>query len=151
MPPKEPQLEPQSFAKHFNEALILSALERGPKHGYQLALDIEERSEGAFGFKHGTLYPILHKLEKDGLIKGAWSEGGPRGRRKRYQLTRDGNRYLRSLRSGWREFLHQFLEVMGEEDSRTPSIRCFGTPMPVSRCRSLPGPGSFWSWLPIWK
>ena len=117
MAPKDPKLEPQSFAKHFNEALILSALERGPKHGYQLALDLEERSDGEFGFKHGTLYPILHKLEKDGLIRGAWSEGGPRGRRKRYTLTKNGKRYLSSLRDRWEGFLHRFLGVIGEEES----------------------------------
>ncbi len=89
MSPKKPNLEPQSLTKHFNEALILSALRRGAKHGYQLALDIEERSGGRFGFKHGTLYPILHKLEKDGLIEGAWSDEGQRGKRKRRCLSPD--------------------------------------------------------------
>ena len=117
MPPTGPRLEPQSFAKHFNEALILSALERGTKHGYQLALEIEERSEGNFGFKHGTLYPILHKLEKDGLIHGTWSEGGPKGRRKQYQLTNEGSRYLQDLREGWGRFLDRFLDVIGKEES----------------------------------
>jgi len=115
MTPKEPRLEPQSFGKHFNEALILSSLEDGPKHGYQLALDIEERSGGRFGFKHGTLYPILHKLEKDGLIEGAWSDEGNRGRRKRYQITGDGRLYLRDLKKLWRAFMSTFSEVMGEE------------------------------------
>jgi DNA-binding PadR family transcriptional regulator len=117
MTTREPQLEPQSFAKHFNETLILSALDRGPKHGYQLALDVEERSGGEFGFKHGTLYPILHKLEKDGLIRGAWSEGGPRGRRKSYELTAEGRRYLRDLRDQWGSFLRRFLDTIGEEES----------------------------------
>jgi DNA-binding PadR family transcriptional regulator len=117
MTPKEPHLEPQSFAKHFNEALILAALQSGPKHGYQLALDIEERSGGRFGFKHGTLYPILHKLEKEGLIEGAWSDEGQRGKRKRYQLTRDGELYLRDLRNAWNGFLGTFSGVIGEEKS----------------------------------
>jgi len=117
MSPKEPKLEPQSLTKHFNEALILSALRRGAKHGYQLALDIEERSGGRFGFKHGTLYPILHKLEKDGLIEGAWSDEGQRGKRKRYQLTRDGKRYLRDLGESWTSLLKHFGEMIGEEES----------------------------------
>ncbi|MBT8397796.1 MAG: helix-turn-helix transcriptional regulator [Gemmatimonadetes bacterium] len=115
MPPKQPHLEPQSFAKHFNEALLLSALESGPKHGYQLALDIEERSGKRFGFKHGTLYPILHKLEKEGLIEGAWSDEGSRGKRKRYQLTRDGELYLQDLRMAWKGFIDRFCEVIREE------------------------------------
>ena len=117
MTPKQPHLEPQSFAKHFNEALILSALESGPKHGYQLALDIEERSGERFGFKHGTLYPILHKLEKEGLIEGAWSDEGSRGKRKRYRLTGDGELYLRDLRKAWKGFLGCFSDVIREEGS----------------------------------
>jgi PadR family transcriptional regulator PadR len=117
MSPKSPNLEPQNLTKHFNEALILSALLRGAKHGYQLALDIEERGAGRFGFKHGTLYPILHKLEKDGLIEGTWSDEGQRGKRKRYQLTRDGKRYLQDLRKSWTSLLKRFGEMIGEEES----------------------------------
>jgi DNA-binding PadR family transcriptional regulator len=117
MTSKEPHLGPQSFAKHFNEALILSSLQDGPKHGYQLALDIEEQSGGRFGFKHGTLYPILHKLEKEGLIEGAWSDEGQRGKRKRYQLTLAGELYLNGLRKAWRDFMGVFSGVMGEEVS----------------------------------
>ena len=117
MTPSDPAVEPQSLAKHFNEALILSSLRSGPKHGYQLALDIEERSGGRFGFKHGTLYPILHKLEKEGLLEGAWSDEGQRGKRKRYQLTRDGKRYLKELRASWESLLGRFSEMIGEEKS----------------------------------
>ena len=116
MTPKEPNLEPQNLSKHFKEALILSSLQSCPKHGYQLALDIEERSGGRFGFKHGTLYPILHKLEKEGLMEGAWSDEGQRGKRKRYQLTRDGKAYLRDLRLSWTSLLNQFAEMIGEEE-----------------------------------
>jgi DNA-binding PadR family transcriptional regulator len=115
MSPREPKLEPQSLTKHFNEALILTSLRRGPKHGYQLALDIEERSEGRFGFKHGTLYPILHKLEKDGIIEGTWSDEGQRGKRKKYQLTAEGRSYLRSLRDSWESLLGSFWSLVGEE------------------------------------
>ena len=115
MAPKDPSVEPQNLTKHFNEALILSSLRRGPKHGYQLALDIEERSDGRFGFKHGTLYPILHKLEKEGLIEGAWSDEGQRGKRKRYRLTRDGTRYLQELTESWQALLGSFEDVIGKE------------------------------------
>ena len=116
MSEKDTVVEPQSLAKHFNEALILSALRSWPKHGYQLALDIEERSGGRFGFKHGTLYPILHKLEKDGLIEGAWSDEGRRGRRKRYQLTRNGKRYFKELKASWATLLTRFSDFLGEEE-----------------------------------
>ena len=64
-----PVVEIQNLTKNCNEILILSILHRSKKHGYQLALEIEEKSEGRFKFNHGTLYPILHKLEKEGIIK----------------------------------------------------------------------------------
>jgi PadR family transcriptional regulator PadR len=116
MSPKDPNLGPQNLSKHFNEALLLSSLRRGPKHGYQLALDIEEKSEGRFVFKHGTLYPILHKLEKEGLIEGAWSDEGQKGKRKRYQLTRDGKRYLEELLESWMSLMGRFSVLVEEEE-----------------------------------
>ena len=73
--PVAPALDIQSLSRSCNEVLILSTLSSGPHHGYQLALEIEDRSGGAFRFKHGTLYPILHKLENDKLIQGGLARG----------------------------------------------------------------------------
>lgn len=105
-------VETQSLTRSCNELLILSALDRGPKHGYELAIDIEERGGGIFGFKHGTLYPILHKLEKNKLIRGAWSDEGPRGKRKSYELTDRGRRYLEELRTSWQAFSERLSTVI---------------------------------------
>ena len=77
----------QGLPRSCNEALILACLAGGPRHGYQLALDLETRSGGAFRLKHGTLYPILHRLEQEALIEGAWDDEGPRGKRKAYRLV----------------------------------------------------------------
>ena len=114
MSPKAPNLEPQNLTKHFNEALILSALLRGAKHGYQLALDIEERGAGRFGFKHGTLYPILHKLENDGLIRGDWLEEEGKRKRKSYRLTDAGRRRLTRQIVEWSEFFERFFNIVVE-------------------------------------
>ena len=105
-------VETQNLTRSCNELLILSALERGPKHGYELAIDIEERGAGIFGFKHGTLYPILHKLEKNKLIRGAWSDEGPRGKRKSYEPTDRGRRYLEELRTSWEAFSERLSTVI---------------------------------------
>lgn len=113
---KEPTVEIRSLTPSCNEALILSALERGATHGYQLAVDLEERSGGVFEFKHGTLYPILHKLEKEGLIEGSWSDEGKRGRRRHYRLTERGREYARRQRASWREFADRFFEVIGRSE-----------------------------------
>lgn len=111
-----PSVEAQSLTKSCNEALILAALAGGKKHGYQLALEIESRSEGAFKFNHGTLYPILHKLERDGLISGSWSADGQGRKRKSYALTRSGRQYTRELIASWRAFADRFFDVVeGDE------------------------------------
>jgi PadR family transcriptional regulator PadR len=109
-------MEIRSLTRSCNEALILTVLERGPSHGYQLALDLEEESGGFFEFKHGTLYPILHKLEKDGLIEGTWSDEGIRGRRRHYRLTEQGREYARAQRAAWRDFVAHLVEVIGRSE-----------------------------------
>lgn len=113
----EPSIQLQSLTRRCNEALILTSLDRGHKHGYQLALDLEERGGERFGLKHGTLYPILHDLEKRGLIQGEWSDEGPRGKRKRYGLTRAGEAYTRELRAEWERFMNQ-LHALLELEAR---------------------------------
>lgn len=83
----------QTLGRAIHEVLILAVLRDGPKHGYQIALDVEERTEGAYQFQHGTLYPILHRLERAGRITGRWDRSSGR-RRKEYELTDDGRGHL---------------------------------------------------------
>jgi PadR family transcriptional regulator PadR len=105
-------IEPQNLAKNCNEALILSILAGGRKHGYQIAVEIEERSGGFFKFNHGTLYPILHKLEKEGMIEGSWTSEGPKRKRRLYSLTRRGKDYAARQTAAWRTFFEHFFEIM---------------------------------------
>ncbi len=107
----------QNLTKSCNEVLVMSFLKDGPKHGYQLALFSEDPAGGYFRFKYGTLYPILHKLEKQGLIKGLWSDEGPRGKRKSYCLTKKGRAWLKKEKVVWREFMQRFKQVIGEGES----------------------------------
>jgi DNA-binding PadR family transcriptional regulator len=112
---KKSKFELQNLSRSCNEVVVLTFIEEGPKHGYQLAVDSDEKADGYFRFQHGTLYPILHKLEKQGLIKGVWSNEGPRGKRKSYRLTRKGRRFLDQQRDSWRDFIDHFLTVIGKE------------------------------------
>ena len=107
-------LDIQNLSRSCNEVLILSTLSSGPRHGYQLALELEENSRGAFRFKHGTLYPILHKLENDGLIRGDWLEEVGKRKRKSYRLTDAGRRRLGEQIVEWSEFLERFFNVVVE-------------------------------------
>jgi len=90
-----------NLSKRINELLVLAVLEGEGGHGYQIALRVEERTGGTFTFQHGTLYPILHRLEKEGRVRGEWSDVGRR--RKTYSLTAAGDRALREEAARLRE------------------------------------------------
>ena len=113
---KKPNIEISNLAKNCNEALILAILSEKYKHGYQIALEIEERSKGLFKFNHGTLYPILHKLEKDGLIKGFWKDEGTKRKRKYYSITKNGEEYFTGQQAGWQNFFSNFFKIVGEKN-----------------------------------
>lgn len=112
---KKPGIEISNLSKNCNEALILAILAQGDRHGYQIALEIEEQSGGKFSFNHGTLYPILHKLEKDGMIKGIWENDGTKRKRKYYKIIPKGNKYYELQRSEWRNFFTVFLPLIDGE------------------------------------
>ena len=103
-----------NLTKNLNEILILATLFKDKKHGYQIALDIEEKSDGLFKFNHGTLYPILHKLEKEGLIKGTWKNSGSKRQRKYYTITAKGKKYARCRLMGWKGFFKEFFDIVGD-------------------------------------
>lgn len=85
------------------DALLLAALEDGPRHGYAVMEALREVTAGRLDLPTGTIYPALHRLEQAGLITGSWSVVAGR-RRRSYQLTAAGARALSGKRADWREF-----------------------------------------------
>jgi PadR family transcriptional regulator PadR len=85
------------------DLLLLSALAEGPSHGYLLIERLRERSDGAFDLPEGTVYPALHRLERDGLLSSEWTEA-PGRRRRVYRLTRAGRAALGRRETEWRSF-----------------------------------------------
>ena len=69
--------------------LVLMALLNGPKHGYEIAKHIEEKSNGLFKMPFGTLYPILHRLEKQAYVTVEDERSSARPK-KIYKLTKEG-------------------------------------------------------------
>ena len=108
----ERDFDVQAFARGINELLVLASLRDDAKHGYQIALDVEAESNGLFRFRHGTLYPILHRLEAEGLIRGSWAREGAR-RRKVYALTPAGARHLTGETGRVREIVGRLLRLLG--------------------------------------
>ncbi len=89
--------------KNHLELLVLTALEAGPGHGYSIIRAIRERSGGEFELLEGSLYPALHRLERDGLVTSSWSEVAGRKRRV-YKLSRKGRAALDEQERDWRRF-----------------------------------------------
>lgn len=86
------------------ETLILALVEDRPRHGYEIAKLIEERSDGVLQFQVASLYPLLYRLEKRGLIKGTWIEKAGQRRRRFYKLTAAGKKVLTAQRQTWSDF-----------------------------------------------
>jgi transcriptional regulator len=95
------------------ELLVLALVEERARHGYEIAKLIEQRSGGVLKFHIASLYPMLYRLEKRGLIVGKWVEKAGERRRRFYRLTADGRRVLASHRSRWEEFIHALTRVAG--------------------------------------
>ena len=84
--------------------LILSLLEHGDLYGYQMIEELARRSNDVFQMKEGTLYPVLHGLERDGAVE-AYQQEAPTGRmRKYYRLTRRGAAVLREEAAAWQTY-----------------------------------------------
>lgn len=100
-------IQVSGLTRDCNETVLLAILSEGPLHGYQIALKSAELPGGYFSFKHGTLYPILHSLEKKGLIQGVWS-----GKKKAYTMTEQGEMFMESRKQSWLHFTSAFLQVI---------------------------------------
>jgi PadR family transcriptional regulator len=94
------------------DLLLLAALASRPAHGYAVIERLRERSEGAFDFPEGTIYPALHRLEAGGLVASRWADGGGR-RRRVYSLTRRGRAALERRSQEWRAFAGAVEVVIG--------------------------------------
>jgi transcriptional regulator len=99
------------------ELAVLSVLENGALHGYEIARRIEQRTKGSLRFTLASLYPMLYRMEKQRWIKGSW-ETGPNGRRRRcYRLTPAGKEKLAPLRSQWHELFAALHRLAGASNA----------------------------------
>ena len=85
------------------DLLILAVLADGPLHGYAVIERLRDRSDDAFDLPEGTVYPVLHRLERAGLLASEWHQVGGR-RRRTYRLTQPGTSELARERAAWTEF-----------------------------------------------
>ncbi|SFH60568.1 PadR family transcriptional regulator [Planctomicrobium piriforme] len=101
------------------EMMMLESISHGPTYGYEIVQTVLSRSNGQFELKEGSLYPALHRLERQELLESYWAEQDGR-RRKYYKLTAAGKKALAARRKEWQAFSHGVNGVLGIEMSGVP-------------------------------
>ena len=99
----EPGIEGEVLKGHL-DLIVLAALAPGCAHGYAIIDAIRRKSGGAFDLPEGTVYPVLHRLERAGLLASRWTTAESGRRRRVYALTQRGRRALSDRQSLWQRF-----------------------------------------------
>jgi PadR family transcriptional regulator PadR len=94
----------RELLKGNTDSLLLCLISRQPTYGYQIVKELEKRSNGYFQFKEGTLYPALHRLERDKLIEGKWQTLYNGQQRRYYYITAKGQHVLATRLATWQDF-----------------------------------------------
>lgn len=106
----------QQLKKGVLEMLVLSLICDQATYGYELLTRLRERSGGSLALKEGTLYPILYRLEDDGLIQARWSQGEGRvAPKKMYEATEAGRAENTRRQLVWKEFCGTVQGFLGGE------------------------------------
>jgi len=96
------------------DMLILRTLLFGPAHGHQIAKHIQRTTDEVLKVEHGSLYPALHRLERQGWIAAKWETAGKDQKRefKFYRLTATGRKRLLTEESKWKQLTHAIARIM---------------------------------------
>lgn len=84
--------------------LLLEVISHRPRYGYEICKAVNAQTQGYFDLREGSLYPALHKLERDGLLKAYWEKTDAGRRRKYYEISEKGLRELGRRREEWKAF-----------------------------------------------
>src|SRR5262245_11672384 len=94
------------------DMLILRTLQWGPQHGHGIGVAISTLSADALQIDHGSLYPALHRLERQGWIDAEWKLSENKQRAKYYRLTSAGKKQLLAEQSRWARMVEAIARVM---------------------------------------
>jgi PadR family transcriptional regulator, regulatory protein PadR len=94
------------------DTLILSVLNTGPAHGYEIARRINELSDGIFEWQDEIMYPALHKLEDHGYIHGTWVESASGKMRCVYSVTKEGRLTLAAEANEWSAYSNAVAAIL---------------------------------------
>ena len=94
------------------DMMVMRTLRLGAANGYEIAKIIEQLSEDVLQVDHGSLYPALHRLERDGWISGKWEISSTNRRARYYRLTPAGRKRLNAEHSKWKQMAQAVTRVM---------------------------------------
>jgi len=98
------------------DLLILRTLQWGPQHGHGIGQAIRTRSDDLLQVEHGSLYPALHRLRRDGWIESEWGITDNNQRAKFYRLTAAGKQQLAAEESRWKLFVKTMGRVLRSQE-----------------------------------
>jgi PadR family transcriptional regulator PadR len=92
--------------------LVLSVLAKEASYGYRIIKRINEEAQGLFVWQEGTVYPVLHKLEQEGLVRAQWQQAETGRDRRYYYITSRGRDALREGAREWKGFHEMILRLV---------------------------------------
>ncbi|CDQ21561.1 PadR family transcriptional regulator, regulatory protein PadR [Halobacillus karajensis] len=107
----------RELVKGSTSLLILQLLDDRDMYGYELVKEMDRRSKSHFQVKEGTLYPALHKLEKQGYISYYWQDREKGPARKYYKITVDGQEILKERTSEWHRYVQVMNNLIGKKET----------------------------------
>jgi PadR family transcriptional regulator PadR len=106
---------PKELAAASSRPIVMSILSQGEDYGYSIIQRVREASGGEIEWSEGMLYPVLHRLEDEGLIDSAWKRSENGRRRKYYRLTAAGRKSLAAHRKQWTSVHNTLMQLWGTE------------------------------------
>ena len=107
----------RELVKGSTSLLILQLLQERDMYGYELVKEMDQRSDHGLQMKEGTLYPALHKLEKQGYIECYWVEQEKGPARKYYRITIAGQEMLEVKTNEWNRYVQMMNKLIGHSDT----------------------------------
>lgn len=102
--------------------LVLGILADGESYGYDIAKRVEQLSGGALNWTDGMLYPLLHRLEQQGLLEARWRVADSGRKRKYYGLTELGQRSLRHQQQQWQLITQTLSRIWNDTHQQTGAL-----------------------------